>query len=236
MSVNLLETKLGGDGLFNTEPYHIEKYIAPGAVAVTLLFIFPWYVLSNNPLGGADLGATIFAVLVVGHMLESLKVYQWGRKVREKFRNFNSEVKGLLSGSLKDVKEEEIEQAKAILFTQLNSSESSEFAWNLVRWQKMTVFAALLFASCIQWFLFGILSVFELRSLNPFAAAFKVAILRKDVPQWWSCVGEIILSITMFLAACFVYKYGRARQVRNNNFYFQLFLKYKERVIQQLKE
>ncbi len=238
MSTSSLEAKLGGDGLFNTEPYHLEKYIVPGAIAVTILFIFPWYILGGNPLRGVDLGTTIIAVLVVGHVIESLKVYQWGRAVRENYRHFNAKVEGLLHATLnkKEVQEEQIEQAKTILFTQLNSSESSEFAWNLVRWQKMTVFAVILFFSAIQWFSFVILAILERFNYNPFAASFKVTLLRDGSPLWGSYIVDLILCAAMFLTACFVYKYGKSRQVRNNDFYFRLFFKYKEGIIQQLKE
>ena len=34
--------------IFDTEPYHLEKYVVPGAVAVALLFLLPWYLLGGN--------------------------------------------------------------------------------------------------------------------------------------------------------------------------------------------
>lgn len=233
MSTNTIETTFKGEGIYNTEPYHLEKYVVPGAVAVTFLFIFPWYILGGSALGGADLGTTIIATLAVGHLIESLKVYQWGRKVRENFRIFNAQVQGLLAAD--GIEEKELDQAKAVLFSQLNTSEGSGFAWNLVRWQKMTVFAVLLFLSSIQWFLFGILAILECKELNPFTPTFQIVALKEVAPPWSSVVSEVILATAMFLTAWYVYKYGLDRQIRNNGFFFQLFLKYREQIVNQLK-
>jgi len=77
MSTNALETTFRSDGIYNTEPYHLEKYVVPGALAVTLLFIFPWYFLGGSALGGVDIGTAIIATLAIGHLIESLKIYQW---------------------------------------------------------------------------------------------------------------------------------------------------------------
>ena len=99
MGANGLEIppKTKSDGIYNTEPYHLEKYVVPGAVAVALLLILPRYLLSGGALTGVDLGSAIIAVLVIGHVIESMKLYQWGRKVRENFKAFNAKVEGLLS-------------------------------------------------------------------------------------------------------------------------------------------
>ena len=96
MNASVAETEYRGSGLWNTEPYHIEKYVVPGAVAVTLLYIFPWYMLGGSALGGVDLGTALIATLVVGHLIESLKVYQWGPMVKKNFSRFNGNIEGLL--------------------------------------------------------------------------------------------------------------------------------------------
>lgn len=234
MSTNAIETTFRGDGIYNTEPYHIEKYVVPGAVAVTLLFIFPWYLLGGSALDGVDLGTTIIATLAIGHLIESLKVYQWGRKVRENFRIFNAQVEGLLAAD--GIEAKVLDQAKAILFSQLNTSEGSGFAWNLVRWQKMTVFAILLFLSAIEWFLFGILAILEWKELNPFTPTFHIVVLKEWAPPWSLVVSELILVSAMVVTAWYVYKYGLDRQIRNNGFLFQLFLKYRGQIVKQLKK
>jgi len=96
MDANRLQAPSKSNGIYNTESYHLEKYVVPGAVAVGFLFIFPWYLLGGKGFGGIDLGAAVTAVLVVGHVVESLKVYQWGAKVRVNFKTFNAKVEGLL--------------------------------------------------------------------------------------------------------------------------------------------
>ena len=153
MDANASQSSPKGNGIYNTEPYHLEKYVVPGAVAVGFLFIFPWYILGGKGFGGIDLGAAIIAVLVVGHVIESLKVYQWGPKVRVNFKTFNAKVEGLLLAD--GIEQNAVDRAKALLFAKLDTSEISGFAWNLVRWQKMTVVAVLLCLSAIEWLLFA---------------------------------------------------------------------------------
>jgi hypothetical protein len=233
MSTNGLQLPSITDGIYYTEPYHLEKYVVPGAVAVGCLFIFPWYLLGGKGFGGVDLGAAVIAVLVVGHVIESLKVYQWGAKVRVNFKEFNANVKGvLLAGG---ITEDMVEQAKTMLFTKLNTNEISGFAWNLVRWQKMTVFAILLGVSGIEWLLFAVLAILEWKKLNPFVGTFRLTILKNDFSIWWSVTTEVVLSIIIILMGLCVYKYGRDRQIKNNNFFLGLFLKYREQIIHELK-
>jgi len=232
MNANELQLHRKGDGIYNTEPYHLEKYVVPGAVAVAFLFIFPWYLIGGKGIGAIDLGAAIIAVLVVGHVIEALKVYQWDPKVKVNFKTFNAKVEGLLS--VYNIKTEQIDQAKAVLFSKLDPSEISGFAWNLVRWQKMTVFAALLFLSAIEWVLFAVLAILECKKVNPFATTFQLAFLKDGTSVRWSVVGEFVLAVVVVLIGCFVYKYGLDRQVRNNNFFFQLFVKYHEQIAKQL--
>lgn len=180
MDASGLEAPSKSNGIYNTEPYHLEKYVVPGAVAVGFLFIFPRYLLGGKGFDGVDLGAAITAVLVVGHVVESLKVYQWGAKVRVNFETFNAKVKGSL---LEDgIEQKAVDQAKALLFAKLNPSEISCFAWNLVRWQKMTVSAVLLWVSAFEWLLFAVLAILERKELNPFAATFQLAVLKDGAP------------------------------------------------------
>ena len=236
MGVNELDTtpKVKSNGIYNTEPYHLEKYVVPGAVAVALLLILPSYLLVGRALGSVDLGSAIIAVLVIGHVIESMKLYQWGRKVRDNFKTFNAKVQGLLSAD--DIKEDKLERAKAILFSLLKPSEISEFAWNLVRWQKMSIFAVLLCLSAVQWLLFSLLAIAEWCGYNPFRASFKLSVLKSTAPLWWSLIGELVLVVIMIVAAFFVYKYARDRQNRTNGFYFQLFQNYREVIVGQLKK
>jgi len=235
MSAQVFEAgpEIKTEGIYTTEPFHVEKYVVPGAVAVAFLFIFPWYLLGGKGFGGIDLGAAIIAVLVVGHVIESLKVYQWGRKVRENFKMFNARVEGLLSAD--DIQPGVIDQAKAVLFSKLDANEISGFAWNLVRWQKMTVFAVLLYLSAIEWLLFAVLAILDWKELNPFTTTFQLAVLRDGTQLRWSILGEVFLAAVLGVTAWCIYKYGLGRQVRNNNFFFQLFLKYRTKVGKQLK-
>ena len=234
MNASVSEMEYRGSGLWNTEPYHIEKYIMPGAVAVTLLFIFPWYLLGGGTLGGVDLGTALLATLVAGHLIESLKVYQWGPMVRKNFGRFNKSTEDLLSAV--QIERGARERARTLLFSQLNPSESSEFAWNLVRWQKMTVVAVILCLNTIEWLLFAVLAVLQWKHLNPFAATFQLVLFRKEVPLYWSVVSEVIAAGLMLLAAYFIYRYGLDRQNRNNNFFLELFQKHRRDIVDTLKK
>lgn len=224
--------------LYDTEPYHLEKYVIPGAVAVTVFFLIPWYLLGGEALGTLDLGTTIIGALVAGHIIESLKVYQWGRAVRADFRNFNSRVEGLLAGAgaLGEDKVKSVEDAKTALFTLISAGERSEFAWNLVRWQKMTAIAAILSSGGFQWLLFGALAALELVGLNPFKPRFVLAVLKTEAPVWQSVCGELLLSAILFVSGYYIYKFGRARQTRTNDSYFQLILRYKDTISRRLEE
>lgn len=233
MNANGLQSFPKDNGIYNTEPYHLEKYVVPGTVAVGFLFIFPWYLLGGKGLGGIDLGAAIIAVLVVGHVIESLKVYQWGPTVRVNFKTFNAKVEGLLLAD--GIEHNAVDRAKALLFTKLNPSEISGFAWNLVRWQKMTVFAVLLWLIAFEWLLFAVLAILEGKKLNPFAATFQLAVLKDGAPVWWSVMTHVVLAVIVVLTGWYIYKYGRDRQIRNNNFFFELFQKYREQIVSQLK-
>jgi hypothetical protein len=233
MRANGLNSLPKGNGIYNTEPYHLEKYVIPGAVAVGFLFIFPWYLLGGEGFGGIDLGAAIIAVLVVGHVIESLKVYQWGSQVRVNFNMFNAKIEGLLLAN--ELERDAVNRAKALLFVKLNPSEISGFAWNLVRWQKMTVFAVLLWISTFEWLLFAAMAILEEYQVNPFAATFKLAILKNEITVWSSVVSEVTLAIVIFLTSLGIYKYGLDRQIRNNNFFFELFQKYRDSIVTQLK-
>ena len=234
MNAKALEAQLRDEGTYNTEPYHLEKYVVPGAVAVSIIFFGPWYLLGGSALGGVDLGAALIGALVAGHVIESLKVYQWGRKVRENFRLFNAEVKGVLKAD--GIDETFLEKAKSMLFSRLSASERSEFSWNLVRWQKMTVFATLLCVGAIEWIVFGILLLLESKKWNPFAGGFEFVILKQTSSPLRSLVAEGILAAMMILGAWYIYKYAIGRQTRNNNFLLQLFLKHRGEIVDQLKQ
>lgn len=100
----------------------------------------------------------------------------------------------------------------------------------------MTVFAILLFLSAIEWFLFGILAILEWKELNPFTPTFHIVVLKEWAPPWSLVVSELILVSAMVVTAWYVYKYGLDRQIRNNGFLFQLFLKYRGQIVKQLKK
>jgi hypothetical protein len=234
MDGNESQSSSKGNGIFNTEAEHLEKYVVPGAVAVGFLFILPRYLLIGRGFSGVDLGAAIIAVLVIGHVIESLKVYQWGSKVRVNFKTFNTKVGGFLS-AYRIEQQNAIDKARALLFAKLNPSEMSGFTWNLVRWQKMTVCAVLLWLSAIEWFLFAALAILEWKKLNPFDATFKISVLKDGVSVWWSVVIEIILAFVIILAGRYIYEYGCDRQERNNNILFELYQKYRKDIIAQLK-
>jgi hypothetical protein len=228
----------GHRNLYDTEPYHIEKYVIPGAVALTVFFLVPWYLLGGAALDALDIGTAIIAALVAGHIMESLKVYQWPRSVRDDFTNFNSRVEGFLAGAaaLGTNKRKSVEDAKSALFTMISSGERSEFAWNLVRWQKMTSIAVVLFFGGWQWLLFSGLAGLELWTWNPFRATFQLAILKEDAHAWQSIVSEFLLAIILLIACYYVHKFGRSRQTRTNDFYFQLILAHKDEIVQRLQD
>jgi len=79
------------------------------------------------------------------------------------------------------------------------------------------------------------LAILEREKLNPFAATFQLAVLKDGAPVWWLVVSEVILAAAVVLTGRYIYKYGRDRQIRNNNFFFELFQKYRGVIVAQLK-
>src|SRR6476620_8692896 len=82
-------------GIFDTEPYHLEKYVVPGAVAVAMLFLFPWYLLGGSAaLAGSDLATIVIGSLVLGHIIEAIGLYQWSTAVKQNFKKVNAQTRG----------------------------------------------------------------------------------------------------------------------------------------------
>lgn len=222
---------------YATDIFHLEKYIVPGTFAVAQLFLLPWYLLGGRPLGTWDLGTVVLLALVAGHLIESLKVYQWGPKVRQNYTQFKGRIEGILgTWEWKSDMPEVAENALTVLFVVMPPTARSEFSWNLVRWQKMTVMSVTLVAGGVEWFLFAILKWLSSCGLNPFNSTFTIAAFKKDIPWHWSALTELILGGLFLVIADRVYKYGLNRQVRNNESYFHLIRRHKEHILAALQE
>ncbi len=76
---------------------NFEKYVVPGACAVGILVLFPWYMLGGGRLATWDLATVAILTLVAGHVIESLKVYQWAPIVSRNFKDFRKRVDGTFS-------------------------------------------------------------------------------------------------------------------------------------------
>jgi len=100
----------------------------------------------------------------------------------------------------------------------------------------MTVVAVILCLNTIEWLLFAVLAVLQWKHLNPFAATFQLVLFRKEVPLYWSVVGEGIAAVIVFLTACLIYRYGLDRQNRNNDFFLGLFQKHQRDIVDALKK
>lgn len=221
-----------------TGTYHLDKYIVPGAAAISLLFLIPYYAFGKSGLGLNDFGAVAIIALVVGHFLESLKVYEWGSKVRANDKEMNNRLDGILM--VWGIKDDEVQikrkRAKAILFALMNGSDQSEFAWNLVRWEKMITLAVLCILAGLEWMVFAALSYCEIYYVNPFAIDFSLHMFKSSVPAHWSPVVEALIGCTILLMGNYVYKNGLGRQRRTNESFLHFFIKYDSELIKALEE
>jgi hypothetical protein len=216
--------------IYEAEPYHIEKYVAPGAVAITVLFLIPWYLLGGSELGGVELGTAVISALVLGHFMESLKVYQWGGSVRKNYRSFLKKVDALIGhwGIIDDDGREKRSVVLGSLFAVIDEGPGSEFAWNLVRWQKMTVIAVVLRAAGILWLLFAALLVADSKGVNPFVSHFTIVVLANQRDVIPTLVADLTIAAGHFVSANYIYQFALDRQVRTNESYFQLVKRYRD--------
>lgn len=235
MNNNFQDEKKGRG--FLTEAYHLEKYVVPGAFAVAVIFLLPWYLLGGGPLETWDFGTAVIAALVAGHMIEGLKVYEWRPAVSSNFENFKARVDGLLSGwGIQKPVSEKRDKTLTILFTVLPPTQHSEFSWNLVRWQKMTVMAAILLLGAVEWFIFAVLNYIEPRGYNPFKADFALVLFKPGFSEWWSRGSEVLIGIALAVFGLLVYRSAIGRQKRNNESYFQLILRHRRDILKALSE
>ena len=220
-----------------TDAYHVEKYIVPGAFAIAQLILLPWYLLGGTPLGIWDLGTVLVLALVAGHLIESLKVYQWHPKVKTNYATFTARIEGMLGAwGLTEGIPKSGEKALTVLFTVLPPPERSEWSWNLVRWQKMTVIAVILSAGGLEWLLFAALYAVTPYGHNPFNSSFALAIFRCDISRSWTLLTEILFGVVCFIMAYSVNKFAVNRQERNNESYFQLIRRHKDYILEALRE
>ncbi len=238
MATEKADDPLNRRDIYDAQPYHLEKYIVPGAMAVVIFFLLPSYLIGKGGLGGVDLGAAIVGSLVVGHLIESLKVYQWNSDVKANFRVFNGQVDTLLEewGITDDEKHSQRELAKSALFTVVGEGAGSEFAWNLVRWQKMTVIAETLKYSAFLWFAFAVIALVGSLWYNPFTSTLRVSFLREDIPGWVSAAIEGLIGIVLLISGRKVRQYGMERQLRTNKSYLLLIRRYKTDIVNVLRE
>lgn len=213
-------------GIFDAEPYHLEKYVVPGAVAVAMLFLLPWYLLGGQPLlAGSDLATIVIGSLVLGHIIEAIGLYQWSTLVKGNFKKVNAETRGLLLGLGLDENQlpsAPFEGVMRPVFQIVSAGDQSEFAWNLVRWQKMIVIAMLLRLAAVQWILFAVLNYLNTNGWNPFTPTWTIVILK---PQWQpsgSLLSALVLAVALWFSASSIYRYGLKRQEKTNEFFFGL--------------
>jgi hypothetical protein len=217
-----------------TDIFNSEKYVIPGACAVGMLILFPWYLLGGSELGTWDLGTAVIGAFVAGHLLESLKVYKWGPRVRNNSERFDAKLDGLLEGWGR--RSSDREQAKTILFTLMPRDERSELSWNLVRWQKMTVLGVILLGAGVQWLMFAALAFCDHQGHNVFRSKFEIEVLKPEESFWYSCLIEVILATALVTSARFVYVFGLGRQIKNNETYIQLISRHKDSIFKRLDD
>ena len=221
-----------------TGTYHLDKYIIPGAAAISLLFLIPYYAFGKTGLGLNDFGAVAVIALVVGHFMESLKMYEWGPKVKANYKEMNNQLDGILKvwGIADNEERTKRRRARSTLFSVMNGSELSEFAWNLVRWEKMTALAVLCILSGMEWIAFAALSYCEIAQVNPFVMDFSLRIFKPIIPSYWSVIVEALLGCIILMTGRAVYKNGLGRQRRTNESLVRLFIKYQHELISSIEE
>jgi hypothetical protein len=221
---------------YQTDAYHLEKYVAPGFYAIAALLLLPIYLFGGTRIGGWDLATLIVFGLVVGHLVESLRLYRWGRAVDKNFSEFNGRVDGLLVASGIGNQIRLWEKAQIIVFTLISPYEKSEFTWNLVRWQKMIVLGQLSLLASAEWLVCATLAIGEHHGWNPLANDFRLAIFKPTLSFWWSVGAETVFAVIMFVIAVAMRRSGLDRQRRNNESLFQIIFRHRDAIVKALNE
>jgi hypothetical protein len=223
--------------MFDAQPFHMEKYVVPGAVAVGLLFLFPWYLLGrtahgDSVAGSFDLATVVIAALVLGHVVESLKVYEWGKKVRKNRDSLNDKTLGLFAADGKV----NFETAMRTVLNLVSAGRRSEFTWNLVRWQKMVVVGKLLYVASFEWLLFSLLCLLEQRGWNPFTTTWTLKAFKDGLQPIASFVCEFLLAAVLWVTAYCIYRFGLKRQQKTNDFLFDLIVEHRVKIIDLVRQ
>lgn len=218
-----------------TETYHVEKYIVPGVYAISFLFLLPYYTLFSKDIviDTKDLASLVFIGLAVGHLIDALKMYSWGTKVKHNAQLFDKGVAAVLKSwgiRNNDIKEDRV-KAQRILFTLLDSGKRTELAWNLVRWQKLIILGILSAIAGLEWIVFAFLAYTEYSKANPFITSFELHLFKAGYPWYCSAVTEFVFGIIMFFIAYRIYKYGLTKQERTNDSYLELLINKKDGIL-----
>jgi hypothetical protein len=82
-------------------PLEFEKYVAPGALFISLAWIIPRVVLrgigESHQEGVGDIAALIVVAYVAGHLLEALRVYNWPPLSRKEYERFEGRITDLIN-------------------------------------------------------------------------------------------------------------------------------------------
>lgn len=227
--------------MFDAQPFHMEKYVVPGAVAVGLLFLFPWYLLGRSASGDSvagsfDLATVVIAALVLGHVVESLKVYEWGKKVRKNRDTLDNKTLGLFAAEKAAIGEVRFETAMRTVLNLVSAGRRSEFTWNLVRWQKMVVLGKLIYVASFEWLLFGVLCILEWLGWNPFTTAWTLKLFKNGLQPSASLACEFLLAVLFWITARYIYTFGLTRQQKTNDFLFDLIVENRARIIELVRK
>ena len=86
----------------------------------------------------------------------------------------------------------------------------------------MIVIAILLWLAAAQWLLFAFLGYMESKGCNPFNTTWRIVILKPEWDPWASVLAGAVVVATLFVAGLAIYRYGLKRQVKTNQFVFDL--------------
>ncbi len=216
--------------------YHIEKYLAPGAFAITLLLLLPLYVFMDPVLSLYDFGCVLIAVLVVGHLLESLKAYLWGGRVSKNGYKFYFEVDDILKSWGFEEKDRHRNRTTAItlVFSLLKEADRSEYTWNLVRWQKMLVESRMCILAGIEWLGIAFLCYLQSLGVQILNVDLKLPFLSEALSPYWSVALELIVASSIALVGWYINSNGVRRQDRTNALYLQFFRQKKDKIVEAL--
>ncbi len=214
-----------------TEPYEMEKYVAPGALSVFLFWILPRLLLagltSTSSSVADELAVLIVVAYAVGHLLEALKLYNWPTKSKHEFDIFRTKVKSLLDFEKVKNGQAQEERARALLFTVVGASDRSELSWNLVRWQKMMVFYCLIRGFAGLWICVMILSILEnYVGFHLVSSSVRIVVLDPSLPFLVMLAFEALVLAASIWIAHKMLKNGVERQVKNNEAQFELMVKH----------